>query len=176
MTIIQAQDAIADPELALLTRLLAIVDLELKAVLTDIDISNDAESDGLLDVGEFLIGTGFVAIQRYITSIHTGLGKDRGRALTSQPHINDDVPLAQLLNATANYWKHSDEWYETTLLKNKHLGDRALDTISVIERVTPVADYTCSNVLAAILNKRDLALSGLLPMLMMWRNEVLKLS
>ena len=65
----------ADGELGILCELLDILDGKLVEIDQLIRKSEDPESDGLLDRGEYFIGVGFVAIQRHLveTILFAGL-------------------------------------------------------------------------------------------------------
>ena len=55
-----------DGELQLLSDLLAILDREIIRVTNAIRSSDDPESEGLPDRGEYFIGVGLAAIQQYL--------------------------------------------------------------------------------------------------------------
>lgn len=174
MVIIFLDDAVADDELVNLERQLSVFDADLVRMNELIKNSTDPETDGLLDKGEYLIGSGFVTIQRYLTATHTNLNCDRWRALALPPFINPGVTFAQALNAGANYWKHSEEWFEQHNFKKQPLMPNAMKTIELIEFVTQEMHYVCSNMLSAMLMGNELKLSHLIGHLIEWRNNVIK--
>lgn len=111
-------DEYADGEMALLADLLAMIDNELFQVQAHIEASKDTESDGLLDRGEYFVGIGFTAIQQYFTDTLTLEKFDKKTALDIGPQHSSGYSFAYAINALANYWKHSAEWFAKTDLRN----------------------------------------------------------
>ncbi len=92
---------------------LRMIDNELVSVNIRIKESTDPDSDGLCDLGEYFIGYGFIAIQRYISSTYPQTAKNKGDIYKFGQKLKDDLYLIQAINAGANYWKHHEEWYST---------------------------------------------------------------
>ena len=174
MAIIRVGGDYADADFALLGRHLKLLDIEICRINAAIVSSRDPESDGLCDVGEYFIGHGFIAIQRYLTATRTGLGISLIDALKVPPILRGGLSLAAALNAAANYWKHMEEWIEALNgLDGGTLKGNALRTLQQIEAVTPWEDYTCANLLAVLLDGRALELSNLLPSIAEWRDNLI---
>jgi hypothetical protein len=147
--------------------------------------SRDPDALGLFDRGEYIIGMGFAACQRYMTSTFCPIIVEKEIALRIGPNHENGESVATIINAAANYWKHCDEWRENSLTIepesdmakvimrdfNKLTGPQK-KTITQIETVTPWADYTCSNILAYLTKTRELRLSLLVPLLEEWRNQL----
>ena len=159
----------ADGELALLADLLSMLDKEIMKIQKAIASSNDPESDGLLDRCEYFIGIGLTGIQQYLADTLTFTGVKKKNALTLGPAYKEGLAFVAVLNAAANWWKHSAEWYaEPTLRKD------ALRTQQVIGEVAESEEYVMSNVLAGLLRTPNVTLSSLLPNLVLWRSAVEK--
>ena len=174
MAIIRVGGDYADADFALLGRHLKLLDIEICRINAAIVSSRDPESDGLCDAGEYFIGHGFIAIQRYLTATRTGLGISLIDALKVPPILRGGLSLAAALNAAANYWKHMEEWIEALNgLDGGTLKGNALRTLQQIEAVTPWEDYTCANLLAVLLDGRALELSNLLPSIAEWRDNLI---
>ncbi len=110
MVYLKVGDQYADGCFGHLEKFLRIVDYELSEIQSRIDKSKDPDSDGLLDLGEYMIGYGFIAIQRYITSTYPQTPL-RGRDRLKRGHqLKNGLHLIEALNAGANYWKHEPEW------------------------------------------------------------------
>lgn len=176
VSIIWSGDDCADGNFALLSKHLNLLDLEISKIDSAIKLSKDPESDGLCDVGEYFIGHGFIAAQHYITSTYPQMGLTKSAALSLGPRIRDDLTLVEALNAGANYWKHLEEWGLKDpwiiIERNKSaLEGQALKTIQTIEKITPWAEYTCSNLLAEIASVGGIELSPLLPLIAEWRDN-----
>lgn len=165
----------ADAELSNLEELLSLLDEKLRDILERIRRSPDPESDGLLDRGEYFIGVGFCATQQYLVDTLTFTGVDMSRALALGPVDLKGNPVALVLNAAANWWKHSAEWWS-----RGSIPPIASRTVNIVDTITDGnTEYALSNVLAGLLGSHDLSkatLVDLIPKLIVWRNEVALLS
>jgi hypothetical protein len=147
--------------------------------------SVDPEGLGLFDKAEYIIGMGFAACQRYMTSTFGPIIFEKEIALKIGPNHVNGKSIATIINAAANYWKHRDEWREISFIIEPESDMEMRDfnlltghqkkTIKQIETVTPCADYTCSNLLASLIKISELRLSLLVPFLEEWRNQLDKL-
>ncbi len=147
-----------------------VLDVELIRLNSAIAASSDAESSGHFDAAEYFIGHGLVAIQRYLTAARSGLGFGMVDALDVPPMLRDGLSFVAAINAGANYWKHMEEWVEVINRSDGSvLKGAALRTLQQIESFTPWEDYTCSNLLAVLLEGQPLELSRLLPCIEQWR-------
>ena len=72
-----------------------------------------------------------------------------------------------MVNAAANWWKHSAEWVgqETT-------STLALQTKRIVVETAESLDCPLSNVLAKLLGESEITLCALLPNLVLWRSVV----
>ena len=168
------EDGYADGELHLLGEHLDCLDRVLSATTHKISASRDPDGEGLLDTGEYFVGAGFAAIQRYVSATYPYLQVEKSDALAIPPSAADGVSVVQAINAGANYWKHLDEWGLRTIVERDvdKLTRVARQTIETIASLTPWADYTCSNLLAALTGAADCALSGLIPLVTEWRDNL----
>nr|WP_276976887.1 hypothetical protein [Ferrimicrobium acidiphilum] len=168
-------DDYADTDFWLLSRHLNLLDFELARINAAIKESADPDTDGLCDAGEYFIGHGFVAIQRYLTSTYAGLRIAQSVAFSVPPIVNSNLTFAEAINAGANYWKHVEEWFESlNKAENATLKGNALNTLKKLEMATGWEDYTCSNLLVILVNEKELELSRLLPRVAEWRNNLMR--
>lgn len=160
-------DEYADRELQLLTELLNILDEKVVEVRNLISKSVDPESDGLTDRGEYFIGVGFSVIQQYLTDTLTLTGVSKRKAFDIGPRYSEEFTFISVVNAAANWWKHSAEWVdqETT-------STLALQTQRIVVETAESLDYPLSNVLAKLLGTSEITLCALLPNLVLWRSAV----
>ncbi len=136
------------------------------------------------DYGEYFIGLGFVAFQRYIAPVYPYMGLGKEEALDVGSFVSKDLSLARALHVGANYWKHEPEWPFVNgvfVLRDFDGLDRlAQNTVKNIEKLTPWADYTLANLLAGILGSfkfsADLSFSPLLPKVQEWTHGLQSLS
>jgi hypothetical protein len=149
----------------------------------------DVDSSGLCDRCEFLAGLAFTICQKYISATigwfnlgESKFNKDIFLKLGSL--YNDTTTHAQIINAAANYWKHSDEWNTISLTQEgdndlftlntkdySRLPNQAKRTIDILQKVTPWRDYMCANVLYELTKSDSLLL--LVPILIEWRSSLL---
>jgi hypothetical protein len=160
-------DEYADGEIQLLSELLAILDDKVVEISGLIAASVDPESDGLADRGEYFIGVGFAAIQQYLTDTLTFTGISKSCALDIGPRHSDELTFVAVVNAAANWWKHSAEWVGQPAQK-----ELALKTQEIVIEVSCTEDYPLSNVLANLQSESEITLSALLPNLVLWRLAV----
>lgn len=157
----------ADRELQLLAELLNNLDEKVVEVSNLISKSVDPESDGLTDRGEYFIGVGFSVIQQYLTDTLTLTGVSKRIALDIGPRYSEEFTFISVVNAAANWWKHSAEWVgqETT-------SSLALQTQKIVVETAESLEYPLSNVLAKLLGTSEITLSALLPNLVQWRSAL----
>lgn len=158
-------------ELASLADHLELLDSALLPINAAIKQSVDPESDGLLDRGEYLIGIGFVAAQRYIQTVYFSEGLKQDDALKLGEKLNDFGTHAHAIWQGANYWKHEEEWYQK-VSSGRVLEGRAKKTSDNLEHYTDCAEYACANLLNVILKGEELSLIALIPILKAWTEAV----
>jgi len=185
---LKSGDEYLDTDLYFLENILTMLDAKLFEINKEIDEalnkSSDPDSLGLFDKGDYLVGMGLVACQKYLSSTFGSMRIDKQTALKIGPHVNCE-PVVAIINAAANCWKHSDEWNhiefisepESEMLKvnirnHNLLNKQETRTVKVIEKVTPWADYTCANILFSLTNSDELKLMELIPTLIEWRNQL----
>jgi hypothetical protein len=169
-------NTVIDLHIGSLISYLKLLDSELIKINAAIRESKDPESDGLLDNGEYIIGNGLVAIQHYLKSVHCLSRVKAGVAFNTPPYVKDDITFVSALNAGANYWKHQEEWYETLWTgQDASLKGNALKTLATLEKITPWEFYTCANLLAILVDGKELELSSLLPKITEWGDNLGKI-
>ena len=171
---IKLKNGIFDVDLVFLKKLVALLDSRLDEVQQAIDSSSDPEEMGHFDDGEYVIGMGFIACQRYLASTYGPGGISKKTALETGPRHTGGETIAQIINAAANFWKHCDEWdLHSTVFRNRAgLKPIQLETIRVIDTVTSWEDYTCTNLLAALAAPGQPRLEYLVPQLEAWRDAL----
>lgn len=158
----------ADAELGYLEELLSCIDKVLSEVHTKIKASSDPESEGLCDKGEYFIGAGFCAMQRYLVDVLQDKKLDKGIALQLGPKTEEGLPFSVLINSAANYWKHSPEWH----IWLEELDERSQKTVDrILKRDGPVW-YPLSEVIASVCNVDEFTLLNYIPILKKWRQAV----
>jgi hypothetical protein len=161
-----------DFDLEFLTAATALVDTSLERLHAEARSSPDPDAFGIFDEAEYLTGFGFVACQTYATAVvsRSQLKGKKREALALGPKHRTGRSMAQLINAAANYWKHSPEWAldaPTT---------QAAQTIEVISSLGVDAgdSYPVANLLREILTPHRARFENLMPFLKQWRDAVLR--
>lgn len=175
MVLLKLGENFADHELKMLSKLLGLLDTQLRQVNAEIAATSDPDSAGLLDAGEFLIGSGFVAIQRYLTATRCSLHLSQTEAYRIPPHVTAEVTLAQACHDVANYWKHGEEWFQKFASGGEEasIGKPGEYTVERLEKLAPfLIDYPSAQYLSILLCGGELLMSRLLPRLAVWRNNV----
>lgn len=160
--------ALGDAELSYLEELLGSIDKILSDINQRIRHSIDPESDGLCDKGEYFIGAGFCAMQRYLADVLQDQRIDKGVALQLGPKNKEGVAISLVVHAAGNYWKHSPEWH----IWMDGLDDRSQKTIDRLVSHDGPAWYVLSKVLAELCNGEELSLLSCIPYLEKWRYTV----
>ncbi len=141
---------------------------EQRAIL-DGFITRDMEQEGdsgFFGYEDYFAGVGFAAGQRYITSVLGAFKMKKQQGLSIGPVFAPGVTYADLINAAANYWKHSDEW-DFDDLKGQQ---RATRDIIVSAGVTVgVNECVASNVFHRLGLR---AFAELVPVLSKWSDAV----
>jgi hypothetical protein len=153
-----------------MTNMFSFVDEQI-AILNELitkDI-NDSGDSSLFDDAEYLKGIGFVAGQRYITSTHGSLKvrkEEKWESLLLGPKRPNGITYASVVNAVANYWKHSDEWDFSKLDGQQERTRKEIESVGIIVS----EGYVICNVFQQLELK---TFSDLTPMLKEWSNAVM---
>lgn len=167
----------ADYHIGPLRHTLQALDAALIPLHAKICATRDAQCESLLDRGEFLIGTGFTACQRYMRSRWTECGVAQETALDLPPIHRADLSVARHIHIVANLWKHESEWEGPfTLPRSEPLPANPNPTLQRIESIIPWGDYTCAGHLS-LLSKGDcFALTPLAELLVVWHEALCALT
>ncbi|WP_137820866.1 hypothetical protein [Pseudomonas sp. D(2018)] len=166
----EVEDVLGEYELWLLRDCLSLLDAKLAELSTQIEIAGHPEVDGLADKAEYYAGLGFVAMQRYLTSIQSR-SAFQGDSLRFGASYGGGVFVVEVINAAANYWKHEDEWGLLNIVRRdtSALKYRSRTTVEALEKITPWDAYTCSNIVAALNSDGEVRMLPLLGYLEGWR-------
>lgn len=143
----------------------ALVDARISKLETYINPSDPEPDCYIFDPIDHILGVGFVAAQRYIASVCGWFNVPKGHALRLGPKHSSGLSIAEIVNATANFWKHCEEPGTGIREDTK----RILTSI----RVNHEGSYVVSNTLAEIGIKR---ISELMASLVAWRDSVIAYS
>lgn len=132
-----------------------------------IKTATDPESEGMCDKGEYFIGIGFCAMQRYLTDVLQDKNIDKGTALLLGPKTVEGLPISMLIHLAGNYWKHSSEWHI-----GQELEPRSQNTINRLFKDNKSKSYPLSEVLADLSDSEHLSFLNFIPFLKKWRQAV----
>ena len=151
-------------ELSFLQDAAALVDSRLALLEMEAKKSEDPDGRGIFDEAEYMAGFGLVACQAYVTGSVARSDCDRKAALQLGPRHQCGHSIAFLVNAGANYWKHSSEW-------ELPLSRRAQETSDAISSlgIDLDAPYVAINALASMLRPAEPRIGRLLPFLSQWQ-------
>jgi len=164
---IECEDGIADWEQDFLREHLDLLERQLYRLHGEAEKSEDPDSFGIYDRGEYLSGIAFVLAQAYINSTYAPLrGDSRLDCLRQGPLLSCGVFAADLIDAAANFWKHSDEWGDES---NARRGKACL---RVLERAGIERDmsYPLNNALAVMADQSVPQFGFLADVLEQWRD------
>ncbi|GAC03276.1 hypothetical protein [Paraglaciecola chathamensis] len=162
------QPSVIDTGFYYLEQLLASIDLSLTDINRQIDASGETDREYLCDHGEYLIGVGFCAMQRYLFDFLQDEDIDPGLARELGPHSTKGVPIAKLIHAAGNYWKHEPEWHVWLT----ELKKRSQDTVDAVLHGKDSSHYPLAALLYELSGNEPLLLSNCLPHLTEWRDHV----
>lgn len=154
-------------DLSFLKQAAKLVDSNLQRLELEEHHSEDPDQFGIYDRVEYITGFGLVACQTYITACVARTPLSKGAALKLGPQHSCGRSIVCLVNALANYWKHSPEW-------EKHLSKQAQETIGAIAalQVDVHAPYVAMNSLWALLRPGKPRIERLIPFLKQWHSAL----
>jgi len=159
-----------DFDLEFLTEVLRLIDSKLSELSEAIDEIEDPDMTGHYDRVEYATGLGFAACQQYINAVMGGVDKkERTRRLSLGPAHRLGDPIVAVVNAAANYWKHSSEWgtpAERRIEEEREKTRKRLLNLGVDLK----GSYPLSCVLAELSAPGLYRFEDLLPFLIAWRD------
>lgn len=164
-----------DFDLTRLTETSTSFDSKLERLEELINDCDDPDMMGYFAKAEYYAGMAFVAIQVYMSNAFGPKSMTKNIALNvGRSHANGET-YARILNAAANYAKHSGEWDRTAVINRDptQLDLPANKTIQIIETVVPWSDYVCANLLAALTAPDAARVANLMPIIEDWRQDVI---
>lgn len=152
-----------------LEKLLYSLDMSLSEVNREIAESGYSDCEYLFESGEYLIGVGFCAMQRYILSFLQDKEIKPGVARTLGPKSVEGTAIVKLIHAAGNYWKHEPEWH----IWLTELQKRSQDTVDIVLHGKNSSYFPLSALLYELCGDKPLQLANCLPYLIEWRSDVI---
>jgi len=157
-----------DSGLRHLEGLLRTLDSSLTCIQDQIKAADVYEVEIICEQGEYLIGVGFCAMQRYLFDVLQDIDIEASEARKLGPKSRKGKSVAKLIHAAANYWKHEPEWH-IWLDKLRKDSQR---TVDILLHGKESADYPLADLLSDLCGDKSLLLVNCLPQLLEWRAAV----
>ena len=148
--------------------LLRTLDSSLTSIHDQLKAADIWDFESICEQGEYLIGLGFCAMQRYLFDVLQDIDIEASDARKLGPKSQKGVAVAKLIHAAANYWKHEPEWH-IWLDKLRKDSQR---TVDILLHGKESADYPLAGLLADLCEDKPLLLVNCLPQLLEWRAAV----
>lgn len=155
-------------EFGYLKELLNSLDASLININEQIEEAGHCDSEHLFEEAEYFIGAGFCSMQRCLFAVLQDKDIEAAEARALGPKSTGGTPVAQLIHAAANYWKHSPEWHIWQL----ELSSHSQRTVNKLLNGKEYADYPLADLLFDLCKGKSLLLSHCLPYLEKWRSVV----
>jgi hypothetical protein len=155
---------VLDTHVGFLEDAILLVDNRLSDLEKEESVSPDPDSFGVYDSLDYMCGFGFVACQAYLTGI-TGFAQiEKKDIFELGPIHRSGKHFIVLINAAANFWKHSDDpghQFESCKKKLEALGVNC-----------EPGQYPLMNTLYELLHPHAARFENLLPFMIQWREDV----
>jgi hypothetical protein len=130
--------------------------------------SEEADAFGYFDEIEHFLGFGLTAFQTYLTDTASCAGKKKQQTWEFGPKTSSGASKIQIINATANYWKHREEW-----IFDNGSRQNAIDQLFEEVGYSTAVDYPISGVLTELLSPEDVNFANMLSLVRNWRDELI---
>jgi hypothetical protein len=158
---------ILDPDLVLLEDVAVFLDARLNQMQEEARRTDDPDATGVFDRLEHVTGLGFAACQNYIVSC-SGLNRvSKQRALELGPKHHTGEPMVALVNAAANYWKHSSEWNS---MRGPGPGQRTGELFASLG--VAFSEYCLTTFLYELVRPLPPRFATVVPFLVRWRDDL----
>ena len=155
-----------DYQKGLTSQLINIIDEKLYDLIRNSHIDDESIFESI----EHIVGLGFVVLQQYMTVVCGNLEKKKKDVLSKGPKHKDGKTFSEIVNASANYWKHSSEW---PLDKNCRDKDKRIKAIEAILRsFSDNGGYPLVNILSELSHTEKGQFNAVFKKILEWRNEL----
>lgn len=186
-------DYIIDYQKGLTSQLISIIDERIDELWPRIKNSH-IDDERIFESIEHIVGLGFVVLQQYMTVAYGNLQKKKKDVLSKGPKHKNGNTFSEVVNASANYWKHNSEWpldknynYITDVTQFPSASDKQdrelLRIVSEIKKIEaifnkmihPVSvndDYPLGNILSELSHTEKRQFNAVFKKIQEWRNEL----
>lgn len=164
-------NGILNNEKRLIKDLVDTLDKKLKELIDECNEVEDPDMMGLFDSIEHLTGLGFVTLQAYITAAYGILEKTKKSVLSIGPRHWGGNAIVKIVNDSANYWKHNNEWSIDKSSNHRKVIESTFNSAGF-----PVnSDYPLSGILAELSSPNEATFYAVFEKLEEWQIEVEKI-
>lgn len=167
--LLQLNNEILDCELHRAQEAINFVDKKIDEISSHIKKSRSRTPEYLYDNGEYYFGLGFSIFQRHLTETLCGLQVSKKEALKLGHKHSSGYTFVEIINSSANWWKHEAEWHS-----NNKKANPSKQTIDIVLAIAPNAEWPLSNVLFTISSTSRF--KELFPYLEEWNRQIINAS
>jgi hypothetical protein len=159
---------ILDVDLEFLNEGVQLVDAHLDRLQREAAHLADPDGFGEFDRMEYTAGLGFVICQQYMTARMMLRGITKADALKAGPMHRTGIPIAAVVNAAANHWKHLAEWGAA---ENDNRGKATREVLRTLGADLDQS-YVMADVLSRLLSPFPARFERLLPFIASWSDGI----
>lgn len=159
-------DYIIDYRKGLTSQLISIIDGRIDELWPLIKNSHTDD----FEIIEHIVGLGFVVLQQYMTFVYGNLKKKKKDVLSKGPKHKDGKTFSEIVNASANYWKHRSEWPLDKNCRDK--DNRIKDTEAILRSFSDNGGYPLVNILSELSHTENRRFNAVFKKILEWRNEL----
>ena len=164
-----------DFQKGLTSQLINIIDKRIDK-LYDLIENSHIDDENIESIGadiEHIVGLGFVVLQQYITVACGDFKKRKNKDVLSKgPKHKGGNTFSEIVNASANYWKHNSQWSLDKNRSHKEDIEAIFKTISITSPISVDDDYPLGNILSKLSHTEKEQFNAVFKKIQEWRNEL----
>lgn len=161
-----------DFQKGLTSQLINIIDESIDELYELIEENSHIDDESIVESMEHIVGLGFVVLQQYMTVVCGDLQINKKDALSKGPKYKSGKTFSEIVNASANYWKHNSEW---PLDKNCSYKEKIEAIFKTIIHGRPVSVndyYPLGNILFELSHTENGRFNAVFKKILEWRSEL----
>ena len=161
-----------DFQKGLTSQLINIIDERIDK-LYDLIENSHIDDESIFESIEHIVGLGFVVLQQYITVACGDFKKRKNKDVLSKgPKHKGGNTFSEIVNASANYWKHNSQWSLDKNRSHKEKIEAIFKTISINSPISVDDDYPLGNILSELSHTKNRRFNAVFKKILEWRNEL----
>ena len=131
------------------------------------------DDERIFEIIEHIVGLGFVVLQQYITVACGDFKKRKNKDVLSKgPKHKGGNTFSEIVNASANYWKHNSQWSLDKNRSHKEDIEAIFKTISITSPISVDDDYPLGNILPELSHTKNRRFNAVFKKILEWRDEL----